>query len=101
MSGVHNGNIISGIELPPQHANLTRRIVADVDVGIDDAWALFMLLKAESDAHPLKHRLLGITCVSGNTNVDQVATNVLRVLQCAGRTDVSTCKYYHSIMKQS
>lgn len=66
-----------------------RPIIADVDVGIDDAWALFMLLKAETAAHPLEHRLLGVTCVKGNVDVDQVVTNVLRVLQVADRPDVS------------
>lgn len=67
----------------------SRLIVADVDVGIDDAWALFMLLKAETAAHPGDHRLLAVTCVGGNTNVEQVARNVARVLHCAQRTDVS------------
>lgn len=68
--------------------NESRLIVADVDVGIDDAWALFMLLKAETAAHPVDHRLLAVTCVGGNTNVDQVAHNVARVMHCARRSDV-------------
>lgn len=74
---------------PPIDNTRARRIVCDVDVGIDDAWALLMLCKAETAAHPLAHRLEAITCVAGNTGVEQVALNVVQVLQQVQRTDVS------------
>lgn len=75
---------------PPSPIDNTRarRIVVDVDVGIDDAWALLMLCKAETSAHPLAHRIAAITCVAGNTGLEQVASNVVRVLQQVDRTDV-------------
>lgn len=63
-----------------------RNIIFDTDMGPDDAWALIMLLKAEKirDWH-----VLGITCVHGNTNLENCAINTLRVLETINRTDVS------------
>lgn len=62
-------------------------VVVDVDCGVDDAWALLMLIRAEMELKTFK--ILGITCVSGNTDVDNVATNTLRLLDSMDRTDVS------------
>lgn len=82
-----------------------RIIITDVDVGADDAWALFALLNAETDAHPAEHQLLAITCVTGNANVDQVAINVARVLQVAERSNVRTNPFVpssvHSIIESN
>lgn len=59
-----------------------RNIIVDVDAGTDDAWALFMLLKAmDADLCDIK----AITCVHGNTRLDNVVKNVLRVLQTVGK----------------
>lgn len=55
-----------------------RKIIVDVDAGTDDAWALFMLLRA-MDAGLCD--ILAITCVHGNTQIDNVVRNVFRVLQ--------------------
>lgn len=53
-------------------------IILDVDTGVDDAFAvLFAAL------HP-DINLLGITCVDGNTHVDQVVANTFKVLDAAG-----------------
>ncbi|MET4619360.1 pyrimidine-specific ribonucleoside hydrolase [Arthrobacter sp. 2762] len=53
-------------------------VIADVDTGIDDALSLFLLARS-------KHiRLKAVTCVAGNTNVDQVVRNTLDVLDLAG-----------------
>lgn len=72
-----------------------RLVILDTDVGTDDAWALLMLLKAEPK-HNLK--LLAVTCTGGNTTLDNVAKNTIRVLEHAKRTDViiwqSTCVEY-------
>ena len=57
-------------------------IVLDVDTGIDDSLALLYAV-ASPEAN-----LLGVTCVSGNVEARQVATNTLAVLELAGRTDV-------------
>ena len=57
-------------------------IILDVDTGFDDAFAvLFAALSPEVE-------LLGITCVDGNTNVDQVVKNTLKVLDAAGAEEV-------------
>lgn len=62
-------------------------IVVDVDCGVDDAWALMMLIRAETELKTFK--ILAITCVTGNTDVDNVAKNTLRLLESLNRTDVS------------
>lgn len=57
-------------------------MILDVDTGVDDAFAvLFAAL------HP-EIKLLGITCVDGNTNVDQVVANTLKTLDAAGAGDI-------------
>lgn len=60
-------------------------VIYDTDMGTDDAWALFMLLKAEKK-YNLK--ILGVTLVQGNTSLDNCAVNALRVLSSADRLDV-------------
>ncbi|GAB3488851.1 nucleoside hydrolase [Flexivirga lutea] len=57
-------------------------VVMDVDTGVDDACAL--LLAALHPAIDLR----AVTCVGGNTDVDQVTRNTLAVLEIAGRGDV-------------
>lgn len=60
----------------------TRNIIVDVDAGSDDAWALLMLLKAmDSGLCNIK----AITCVNGNTSLDNVVRNVFRVLKTVGK----------------
>lgn len=61
-------------------------IILDVDTGFDDAFAvLFAAMSPEVE-------LLGITCVDGNTNVDQVVKNTLIVLDAAGAGDIPVAK---------
>ncbi|XP_077071404.1 inosine-uridine preferring nucleoside hydrolase isoform X2 [Siphateles boraxobius] len=52
-----------------------KKLLVDVDCGVDDAQALMMAL-AVPDV-----QILGITCVQGNTSVENVCKNVLRVLK--------------------
>lgn len=68
-------------------------VIYDTDMGTDDAWALFMLLKAEKKYNV---KLLGVTVVHGNTTLENAAENALRVLSSADRLDVSKviCKLY-------
>jgi inosine-uridine nucleoside N-ribohydrolase len=57
-------------------------VVLDVDTGVDDALALLLAV-----LHP-DLDLRAVTCVQGNTSVDQVARNTLTVLDAAGAAHV-------------
>ena len=56
--------------------NYIMKLIIDVDTGIDDAQAIMMALSANSRAE-----VLAITCVDGNTILENVCTNTLRVLE--------------------
>ncbi|MBF8188268.1 nucleoside hydrolase [Nonomuraea sp. K274] len=57
-------------------------LILDVDTGVDDALAILFAVR-----HP-ELRLRAVTCVAGNTGVDQVVANTLKVLDAAGAPDV-------------
>lgn len=57
-------------------------VIIDTDCGIDDAQAVLMALAA---SHV---QVLGITCVFGNTDVNNVCQNVLRVLSVCGQEQI-------------
>jgi pyrimidine-specific ribonucleoside hydrolase len=61
-------------------------IILDVDTGIDDACALLL-----AALHP-DVQLRAVTCVGGNTSVDNVVRNTLKVLDVAGRADVPVAR---------
>jgi pyrimidine-specific ribonucleoside hydrolase len=61
-------------------------VVLDVDTGVDDACALLLAAR-----HP-GLELRAVTCVAGNTEVDQVLTNTLTVLSVAERDDVPVAR---------
>ncbi|OCT76354.1 hypothetical protein XELAEV_18031554mg [Xenopus laevis] len=63
-------------------ASKKKLLLIDVDCGTDDAQAIMMAIAA-----PNVH-ILGITCVEGNTPLDNVCKNVLRVLQLCNRLDI-------------
>jgi inosine-uridine nucleoside N-ribohydrolase len=63
-----------------------RRIILDVDPGIDDAMAL--LLATQSP----ELRIEAITVVSGNVIVDKGAQNALKLVELAGRPDIIVAK---------
>lgn len=58
------------------------QIIMDVDTGIDDAFALMFAAR-----HP-EIELLAVTCVAGNTGVDQVVANTRYVLDAAGASEI-------------
>lgn len=64
-------------------------VIIDVDTGVDDAWALAMIIKAER-THGV--RVLAITTVNGNTDLENATRNTVRVLETLHRTDVSFIK---------
>lgn len=57
-------------------------LVIDTDCGIDDALAIIVALAAPDV------KVLGITCCFGNTAVDNVCQNVMRVLTVCQQTQV-------------
>lgn len=57
------------------------RLIIDCDPGIDDALAIIWALRAGLN-------LEAVTTVAGNTGVEQVTQNALRVLEIAGRPDI-------------
>lgn len=63
-----------------------KKLIIDVDIGVDDAQALMVAL-----AHP-DVQILGITCCFGNTPLENVLNNTLRVLKVCNRLDVSFSK---------
>lgn len=60
-----------------------KKLIIDVDIGVDDAQALMVAL-ADPDV-----QILGITCCFGNTPLENVLKNTLRVLKVCNRLDVS------------
>ncbi|KAM9383630.1 inosine-uridine preferring nucleoside hydrolase [Pholidichthys leucotaenia] len=61
---------------------MVKKLIIDTDCGIDDAQAIMMALAAPDV------EVLGITCVFGNTEVNNVCQNVLRVLSICERRGI-------------
>lgn len=61
-------------------------VIFDTDMGTDDAWALLMLLKAEKCLKNIE--ILAVTCVFGNTSLDNVIKNTYHILHSMDRSDV-------------
>nr|XP_020510021.1 inosine-uridine preferring nucleoside hydrolase-like [Labrus bergylta] len=59
-----------------------KKLILDVDTGVDDAMAIMMALAAPNV------EILGITCCHGNTPLQNVLKNTLRVLKVCGRLDI-------------
>uniref|UniRef100_A0A3Q2QM55 Si:dkey-4e7.3 n=1 Tax=Fundulus heteroclitus TaxID=8078 RepID=A0A3Q2QM55_FUNHE len=65
---------------------MNKKLLVDVDCGVDDAQAIMLALAAPGV------ELLGITCVHGNTTVENVCRNVLRVLQVCDKLEIPVFK---------
>ncbi|KAK9973309.1 hypothetical protein ABG768_024045 [Culter alburnus] len=61
-------------------------LLIDTDCGIDDALAIIVALAAPGV------KVLGITCCFGNTDVDNVCQNVMRVLTVCQQTQIPVFK---------
>ncbi|XP_068165824.1 inosine-uridine preferring nucleoside hydrolase-like [Antennarius striatus] len=59
-----------------------KKLIIDVDTGVDDAQAIMVAL-ADPDV-----TVLGITCCFGNTPLQNVLKNTLRVLKVCNRLDI-------------
>lgn len=67
---------------------MQKYIIVDTDMGPDDAWALLLLLKAEKCFKNIT--ILAITCVDGNTTMENVIKNTYHILRSHDRMDVSS-----------
>ncbi|KAM6934810.1 inosine-uridine preferring nucleoside hydrolase [Xenentodon cancila] len=65
---------------------MSKKLLVDVDCGVDDAQAIMLALAAPGV------KLLGITCVHGNTTVENVCKNTLRVLQACNKLEIPVFK---------
>ncbi|KAF1382730.1 hypothetical protein PFLUV_G00146800 [Perca fluviatilis] len=65
---------------------MSKKLLLDVDCGVDDAQAIMLALAAPNV------ELLGITCVHGNTTVENVCKNTLRVLQVCNKLEIPVFK---------
>ncbi|KAM8856715.1 inosine-uridine preferring nucleoside hydrolase isoform 2-T2 [Spinachia spinachia] len=73
-------------KLLPSGAMMRRKLLVDVDCGVDDAQAIMLALAAPNV------ELLGVTCVHGNTSLENVCKNTLRVLQACSRLEIPVFK---------
>ena len=62
------------------------KVILDMDVGVDDSLAILLALRSP------ELEILGITAVAGNAPLEHTANNVLRVLEAAGRTEISVAR---------
>ncbi|XP_005945141.1 probable uridine nucleosidase 1 isoform X2 [Haplochromis burtoni] len=67
-------------------SRMRKKLLLDVDCGVDDAQAIMMALAAPNV------QILGITCVHGNTSVENVCKNALRVLQACSHLEIPVFK---------
>jgi purine nucleosidase len=61
---------------------MPRRVIFDTDPGVDDAMALFLLLRSP------ELELEAVTTVFGNVDVEQTTRNAVILLDVAGRQDI-------------
>uniref|UniRef100_A0A8D9B3E1 Inosine-uridine preferring nucleoside hydrolase n=2 Tax=Cacopsylla melanoneura TaxID=428564 RepID=A0A8D9B3E1_9HEMI len=66
-------------------SNYPRKVILDVDAGIDDAWAILVMLRAEQKNLV---EIIAITCCHGNAELPDVVDNVCRILQAFGRKNI-------------
>jgi inosine-uridine nucleoside N-ribohydrolase len=67
-------------------AQSPRRVILDVDPGIDDAIAILLALRSP------ELKVEAVTTVAGNVTVDRGSDNALRVLSLARRSDIPVAK---------
>ncbi|XP_012259071.1 pyrimidine-specific ribonucleoside hydrolase RihA-like isoform X2 [Athalia rosae] len=84
--------ILSAVASSRDPTPITRvgKLIVDTDAGGDDAVALIMA--AESEKLNEGPKLIAITCVNGNADVDRVAVNVLKTLKIVQRLDIPVYK---------
>jgi len=76
------GLLVCGVHPASSRAEPPRRVILDVDPGIDDAMALLLALQSP------ELQVEAITVVSGNVMVEQGTENALKLLELAGATSI-------------
>ena len=71
---------------PPAQRPMPRTVIIDTDAGADDLMAVAFLLSRPDI------RVEAITVVNGNADVSAGGRNVLRLLELAGRRDISVSR---------
>ncbi|XP_029315059.1 probable uridine nucleosidase 1 isoform X1 [Cottoperca gobio] len=82
-AGKHYSSSVSHSETG---STMSKKLLFDADCGVDDAQAIMLALAAPNV------ELLGITCVHGNTTVENVCKNTLRVLQACNKLQIPVFK---------
>jgi uridine nucleosidase len=62
---------------------MAKKIIIDTDPGVDDAMAILLALKSP------EIEVVGLTTIFGNVYTDQATQNALRLVELAGRPDIS------------
>ncbi|KAM9710666.1 inosine-uridine preferring nucleoside hydrolase [Menidia menidia] len=83
VKGIHSSSYLSH---SPTGSRMSKLLIVDVDCGVDDAQAIMLALAAPHV------RILAVTCVHGNTTVENVCKNTLRVLQACQRLEIPVFK---------
>lgn len=65
---------------------MTRKLILDVDTGIDDAIGIILAVKSR------QFEILGITTVNGNVSLDAATRNTCKVLDLLGEHEISVIK---------
>ncbi|KAK2589328.1 hypothetical protein KPH14_007876 [Odynerus spinipes] len=71
-----------------RYAVAHEKVIIDTDAGADDALGILLALAHEKSTTNEDFKILAITCVYGNTYLNNVEQNVLKTLTIAGRSDV-------------
>jgi purine nucleosidase len=65
---------------------MMRKLILDVDTGIDDAIGIILAVKSR------QFDILGITTVNGNVSLESATTNTCKVLDLLGEQDIQVIK---------
>jgi len=68
-------------------------VIIDTDAGSDDAAAIITAINEEKNNPDFK--IIAITCVNGNTAIDNVVFNVFKTLKTIDRLDVSSSHIFY------
>ncbi len=74
-----------------------KKLIVDLDTGIDDAMALVHGLYAHRTG---KAQILAITAVQGNAAMKDVVRNTYRILELCGASDVCKLKKINSKLRK-